>query len=255
MMNTLVLFALAVTAHAAPTVLISGFDPFRGRTVNNSWTIAREVRARLAAAGIDAHECHVPTSYARSAPALEACLRSLPATPDLVLSLGEVGCAVKVETRMFNLDHNDGPGLFADNDNARRNRQVIVPGAPRTLGMRFSLPDLYCSLSKMEQRSTQVSAFAGHFVCNHLGMQFSWNHPELVYGFIHVPEHSCRNLDNAASATAIVKMALAQLAVNQSREPVRLAADRPEFVADWARMPEERNCAKDFLSRWGRAIR
>lgn len=254
-MKVLPLLAFVATAHAAPTVLISGFDPFRGRTVNNSWSIAREVRARLASAGVDAHECQVPTSYARSAPALEACLRALPATPDLVLSLGEVGCAVKVETRMFNLDHNDAPGLFADNDNARRNRQVIVSGAPRTLGMRFSLPDLYCALDKREQRSTQVSAFAGHFVCNHLGMRFSWDHPELVYGFIHVPEHSCRHLDNAASTEAIVKMALAQLAVNQSREPVRLAADRAEYVAEWVRAPEERDCAKDFLSRWGRALR
>ncbi len=247
---------LTVAAQAAPTVLISGFDPFHGRPVNNSWSIAREVQTQLAAAGVEAQTCLLPTSYERSMPAMEACLNALAATPDLVLSLGEVGCALKLETRALNVDNNPRPGSLPDNDGVHRARRTIVPGASPGLGFRLSMPDMYCALSESERRASLVSTSAGSFVCNHLAMRFSWEHPELVYGFIHVPEYRCRQgSDNPALAASIVKMALRQLEVAREAPPGRLASTRAEFEQDWENIPDNRQCARDFLNLWKRGLR
>lgn len=262
------LIAISMTmgaAQAAPRVLLSGFDPFKGATTNNSWTLVQQVASDLRSRGIEVHTCLLPTSFERGIVQLESCLDSLPGQPDMVLSLGETGCHLKLETRMFNRDHNVGGTNATDNDGVRRNQHTIIPEAPWTVGMRIDLPSLYCALSSAEKNVTKIDAFAGHFVCNNVAFQFSWRHPELIYSFAHVPTHDCKELSrrNPHVRTALVRMIETQLSLNQQvpgaaphvSNTIRLAADRPEFDAYWGGQNETRSCALDFAQRWGRAIR
>ncbi len=194
---TALLLIAAGAASAAPArelVLISGFEPF-GRTngTNNSWVVAEEAARQLRAKGVDARTCLLPTVYDRGAEKLEECVSLLPRTPDLVLSLGEGPCQVHLETQVYNLDHNPRrPGISPDNEGVRRTRRTIIPGAPFNLGLRLDAQAIYCSLTPEQQAFTKVSTTPGNFVCNNAAYRFSHAHPELPYGFVHVPAQTCR---------------------------------------------------------------
>src|SRR5690606_7121788 len=124
LLTFLLLTASLSFAQAKDTVLLSGFDPFGGVSVNNSWNIAQQVAARLQSTrDVAVKTCLLPTSYARAIPALEKCLAEMNEKPTLVVSLGAGPCNVKWETRAHNKDHDYGP----DNDGVSRKRQVIVP--------------------------------------------------------------------------------------------------------------------------------
>jgi pyroglutamyl-peptidase len=253
------------SAQAAPRVLLSGFDPFKGARSNNSWTLVQSVAQDLRGRGIEVHTCLLPTSYERGIVQLEKCLSELPGKPDVVLSLGETGCHLKLETRMFNLDHNPARNSAPDNDGVHRVQRAIIPGAPWTLGMRLDLPSIYCALSSAEKSVVKVDAFAGHFVCNNVAYQFSYRHPELIYSFAHVPTHDCKEVTrrNPHVRSALVRLVETQLNLNQQTPGaaphvsniLRLAADRSELDAYWGAQDETRECAVEFARRWRQAIR
>jgi len=64
------------------------------------------------------------------------------------------------------------------------------------------LAQMYCALSEKERADIDVSNDAGSFVCNNTAYQMSYYHPELQYGFIHVPANNCINLEKKSN-TAI----------------------------------------------------
>lgn len=251
--------SLSGLAVAKDIVLLSGFDPFGKLSVNNSWVIAQQVKTRLesARADVEVVTCLLPTSYNRAIPALEKCLADLPTKPTLVISLGAGPCNVKWETRAHNRDNDHGP----DNDGVSRKRQVITPGGPSDLGLRLNFGAMYCALTSEEKRLTWISTSPENFVCNNTAFRFTENHPEQLYGFIHVPNISCEKKTpdiTTRSAALITKMIGIQLdtrsattsTINWPMEfnDVRLPDTRDE-VKDLLRGPVE-SCEKEMLERW-----
>lgn len=184
------------SAWAKPLVMISYFDAFNGAPFNNSERIARELESRLnhASSPITVKLCELKTIYDVSYAQTEECLKALPESPVMVIGLGETGCDLKVENMMKNYDYNRGP------DNAGNSRSaVIVQGAPELLGLRYPLPQMYCALSKAEKKKIVLSSNAGTFVCNNTAYLMTHFHPEIQYGFIHVPRNKCENLAEKTS--------------------------------------------------------
>jgi pyroglutamyl-peptidase len=250
---------LAMPALAKDLVLVSGFDPFGRISDNNSWTIAQAVRNKIAAQHFDIEivTCLLPTSYARAIPTLEKCLADLPRRPDLVVSLGAGPCNVKWETRAHNKDHDKGP----DNDGVSRKRQVIDPNGPAELGLRLNYGAMWCELTTEEKKLTWVSTDPDKFVCNNTAYRFGAAHPELLYGFVHVPESTCEKKNPGITARAtdlVAKMISIQLSVRSSSlsrlnwplesNDVRLATTKDE-VRSLQRQSTE-TCEQEFLSRW-----
>lgn len=256
---TLGLLLYAGQALAQATVLVSGFDPFGGSRDNNSWRIAEALRAELT--DVSLTTCLLPTSYARAVPTLEACLARLPQAPELVVSLGEGPCRVKWETRAHNRDHDRGP----DNDGVSRRRRTIDPTGPRELGLRLNYGALWCALEDSEKPLVQVSTSPDNFVCNHTAYSFARRNPELMFGFVHVPNTRCEAASpgiTQSSVKLIAKMIRTQLQAldgvgSRISWPTRSNQERLATTPDEVRALRAQasdTCETELLQRWLRGF-
>ena len=182
------LFIFLITPKAySMNILISYFDPFDGKSHNNSKNMAMLVASNLNQKGIKTTTCELRTVFDKAFDQLDDCIRSLEQRPDLVISLGEAGCKkVRLETRGINNDKSRG----ADNDGIERDNTPIYPDAPKYLGVKIPLEKAYCQLSHSEQSSFEISKSAGSFVCNNT-LYHGLYQLDLPYTFIHVPMMSC----------------------------------------------------------------
>lgn len=69
------------------TVLVTGFDPFGGETVNPAYEAVKLLPGEIAGARIVKQE--IPTAFTRSAVAIEQALER--EHPDIVISVGQAG--------------------------------------------------------------------------------------------------------------------------------------------------------------------
>lgn len=193
-MKTLVFLGLVLISFAGlakPLVMITYFDAFNGADFNNSERIAKTLEARLnnSDSPFELKLCPLNTIFDKAYAQTEECLKSLISLPIMVIGLGESTCQLKVETIMRNNDKTHAP------DNGGNERDgPIINGGEKFLGLKYPLPQMYCALSETERNSVDLSNNAGSFVCNNTAYQMSYFHPELQYGFIHVPANNCFNL-------------------------------------------------------------
>lgn len=171
-------------------ILISYFDPFQGRTNNNSAYFAKLVKANLESNEIKVSLCELRTVYDKAYDILDDCVRSSSDIPDMVISLGESGCKkITIETRGINLDKSYGP----DNDGIERDNTEIYPGEEKYLGVTLPVDKAYCGLTKKQMRSIQISSSAGSFVCNNT-LYHGLRNFQIPYTFIHVPNAKCSSV-------------------------------------------------------------
>src|SRR5688572_26173838 len=139
-------------------ILVTAFDPFGGEKVNASAAAIRLLPPRAGALEIVTQE--LPTSYARSLPALEAAIAR--ADPGIVLCVGQAADrpALCVERVAVNLQHARVP----DNDGALPAEVPVVAGGPAaylaTLPVRAAVAAL-----RAQELPAQLSMSAGTFVC------------------------------------------------------------------------------------------
>ena len=145
-----------------PTVLVTGFDPFEGATLNPSWEAAWALHGQ-AIGGHWVVAGQLPTEFARSLPTLQALVQAH--QPRLVLCCGLAGgrAAISLERVAINVQD----ARIPDNAGARPIDEPVVGAAPAAYFT--SLP-----IKAMRQALLQagipavVSQTAGTFVCNHV---------------------------------------------------------------------------------------
>lgn len=240
-----ILFILfSLSAWSKDTILVSYFDAFGKAPFNNSERVAKAIAEEFSAdLDVDIELCKLNTVFDTSFHQLESCYKDMPVRPKIVLGLGESNCNFKLETIVRNKDKTIGP----DNQGNQRNNTAIVPEAPRAYGLNYPLPQMYCSLDKNERSKVEVSNNAGSFVCNNLAFQMSHYHPDLEFGFMHVPANNCANLEKKTKATIqqLVKMIKALTSINHFD---RLPISKSEI--DELEVRTENSCLKDFYDRF-----
>jgi len=177
--------------------LVTGFEPFGGDQVNASLEAVGRLPQRTGA--IEIVTSALPTSYARSLPALEAAIAH--AQPDIVLAVGQASgrAALCVERVAINVQDAE----IADNDGARPADLPVVAGGPAaylaTLPVRAAVDAL-----RAKTLPAQLSMSAGTFVCNHVFyglMHYAAARRNACRGgFLHVP---CLPQQAAAGAPAM----------------------------------------------------
>ncbi len=153
--------------------------------------------------------CSLNTVFDKAYDQLEDCLKQLSTPPLMILSLGETGCHLKLETMVKNYDQTFGP----DNEGQEREGEIIS-GGQIIYGLRYPLPLMYCSLSREEKEKVIISKNAGSFVCNNTAYQFSHRYPESVFGLIHVPSSSCWRLKKKNEESLIILKKMISSAVS-----------------------------------------
>jgi pyrrolidone-carboxylate peptidase len=203
--KTLILILVTQNVWGKPLVLLTHFDPFGRSTTNNSKEVAELIRQELQTdEDLEVGLCELSTSFGKAYSQLQECLRAQPSAPALILSLGEATCDYKIETLARNRDHTYRP----DNDGEERNNQKIMDGNGDYLGLSMTAENMFCGLTKKEQKHFSISSNAGSFVCNNLIYRFTHDYPQENFSFIHVAHSKCKNVKekNIRSVPLIIKM-------------------------------------------------
>lgn len=168
----------------APTVLLTGFEPFDGDDTNPSQAVVRALDGRMLA-GHRIVGRELPVVFGQSLQALRCALRQT--RPALVVCLGQAGgrAGLSLERIAINVDD----ARIPDNAGAQPVDTPVVAGGPAAYftslpikAMRMALDDAGIPAS--------VSQTAGTFVCNHVfyGLMHALRRRRGVRGgFIHVP--------------------------------------------------------------------
>jgi pyroglutamyl-peptidase len=147
---------------AARTILVTGFEPFGGETVNASWEAAQKLEGWRHGDYV-AVACVLPCAYKGSVKKLISAIETL--RPDALLMTGQAArrAVVCVERFARNLDDAAAP----DNDGAVRRALRISRGAPEWLEAAAPVRTVARAI-KDAGIPARVSRNAGAFVCNHL---------------------------------------------------------------------------------------
>ena len=165
-----------------PKLLITGFDPFGGESINPAWEAVSRLPDRIGAWEI--HRLQIPTVFGKAGEVLLAKAEAL--SPDAIISVGQAGGrkAVTPEMVAVNLRY----GSIADNAGVSPQDEPVVSGGPAAYFA--TLP-----VRKMAQAMVDaglpgsVSYSAGAFVCNDTmyAVLHRYHGTPVRAGFIHVP--------------------------------------------------------------------
>ena len=169
----------------ARTILVTGFEPFGGETINASWEAAQKLEGwrhgdTVAVARL------LPCAYDASVKTLINAIETL--RPDALLMTGQAArrAVVCVERFAHNLDDATAP----DNDGALRRALRISRAAPEWLETVASVRTIARAIT-VAGIPARVSRDAGGFVCNHLyfgALQYlSEKRSAIPAVFVHLP--------------------------------------------------------------------
>ena len=179
-------------------VLITGFAPFGGESVNPSWQAASLVAAEPPA-GLTVTATELPCVFGESIDALRDAIRT--SSPDLVVCLGQAGGRPGVTVERVGINVDDA--RIPDNAGNQPIDEPVVPGGPAAY---FSTLPVKACVAAMREAGVPaaVSNTAGTFVCNHiaygLGHLIATEFPHVRGGFVHVPWAPEQVTDGASPA-------------------------------------------------------
>jgi pyroglutamyl-peptidase len=178
------------TPHAAgplPTVLLTGFDPFGGDSLNPSWLAVRALHGKRIA-GHKLVAAQLPTLFDASLLELARLLRAH--RPALVMCVGQAGGRAAISLERVAINVNDA--RIPDNAAAQPVDTPVVADGPAAYFTGLPIKAMRQALQHAGI-AAEVSQTAGTFVCNHV---FYGLMHELATkrgfkrtrgGFVHVP--------------------------------------------------------------------
>jgi pyroglutamyl-peptidase len=186
-------------------VLVTGFEPFGGESVNPSWEAARAV-ADAPPPGLDVTAVRLSCVYGASLGELRAAVEEV--GPELVVCAGQAGGrhGLTVERVAVNVDD----ARIPDNAGNRPVDAPVVPGGP--VAYLSSLPVKACVRDlRAAGLPASVSNTAGSFVCNHvfygLSHLIATVRPGVRGGFVHVPYAPEQVTDRQEPSMAVADIA------------------------------------------------
>lgn len=166
------------------TILLTGFDPFGGESVNPSWEAVRGFHDQQ----ISGHTIHclkLPTEFGKASAILTAAVQKL--QPELCFCVGLAGgrALISLEKVAINFRH----ARISDNAGMKPEHQAIAEHLPTAYFANFDFSD---ALSRLTAAGipTEMSYSAGAYVCNEVLFtlcQLQTLSPNLRGCFVHIP--------------------------------------------------------------------
>lgn len=166
------------------TVLVTGFEPFGGETVNPSWEVVKQLE------GMTIEDCRVvtrqlPCVFGESLAVLNAAIDEL--QPSVILAIGQAGGRVDITVERVAINVDDA--RIPDNKGQQPVDVAIVPEGPVAWFSSLPIKAMVAALRKAGVPAS-VSQTAGTFVCNHVMyglLNTIAKRPGVKGGFIHIP--------------------------------------------------------------------
>jgi pyroglutamyl-peptidase len=164
-------------------ILLTGFEPFGGQSINPSWEVARTLQGAVVA-GAQVTAAQLPCVFAQALPALQLALAQQ--RPDIVLALGQAEgrCDFSVERVAINVQD----ARIPDNAGAQPIDVPVIDGGPVAYFSTLPIKSLVAGL-KAAGFPASVSQTAGTFVCNQVfyALQHTLAGLGVHSGFMHLP--------------------------------------------------------------------
>lgn len=197
---------------AAPTLLVTAFDPFDGQSLNPAQLVLERLPEVISVGGVEVHveKLVVPTEFGASI--ARATERIAQVRPCAVVCLGQAGGRAEITPERVAINIDDA--RIPDNAGARPVDEPVVEGGPAAY---FSTLPIKAMSQAMRDAGypAAVSNTAGTFVCNHLmyGVahflaQGGGEMAGVQSGFIHVPYIPEQGQDGPALPLADVANAI-----------------------------------------------
>lgn len=164
-------------------ILLTGFEPFGGESVNPAWEAVRRLRTPE---GTELKKLCLPTVFGASGDLLCAALAE--EKPDLVLCIGQAAGRAAITPERQAVNRMDA--AIPDNAGFQPKEQPVIPGGPERLFSRLPAEEL-AEAVRAAGVPAEVSDSAGLFVCNQLLYRLLYEieakYPAMRGGFLHVP--------------------------------------------------------------------
>ena len=165
-------------------ILVTGFDPFGGETINPAFEAIKLIPDTIK--GAEIIKLEVPTVFKRGPQATIDAVEEY--QPDYVLCIGQAGGRSQLTPEYVGINYVQA--RIPDNAGDQPLNQPLVKGAPNAY---FTQLPVYAMVEKMKENGipASVSYTAGTYVCN--AMLFCVLHalntkyPNTKGGFMHVP--------------------------------------------------------------------
>jgi pyroglutamyl-peptidase len=176
---------MTVPAAQAPvkTVLLTGFEPFNGATINPSWEAARALDG-WSGPGFAVVARQLPCVFGTALDVLRAAVAEH--RPDIVIAVGQAGGRSEISLERVAINVDDA--AIRDNAGAQPVDRPIVADGPAAYFCTLPVKAIVRAL-RLRGFPSGVSQTAGTFVCNHVfyGLMHHLAGQPVRAGFIHVP--------------------------------------------------------------------
>jgi pyroglutamyl-peptidase len=173
-----------MSAMPRPSILLTGFEPFGGESVNPSWRVAQALHGETVA-GASVQSLCLPCAFGDALQTLGTALARR--RPAVVLALGQAGgrSEFSVERIAINVDD----ARIPCNAGRQPIDEPVVPGAPAAYFSTLPIKAIVAALREAGLPAA-VSHSAGTYVCNHVfyGLMHALRRRRGVRaGFMHLP--------------------------------------------------------------------
>ena len=163
-------------------LLITGFDPFGGETVNPSWEAVRLLPEEIGACRLT--KLQIPTVFGRAAETVLAASEKL--QPDVILCIGQAGGRSGITPEVVGINLREA--RLPDNAGNQPTDVPVVENGPAAY---FATVPVRAMVKAVNDAgiSAALSYSAGTFVCNDVlySLLHHYHGTETKVGFVHVP--------------------------------------------------------------------
>lgn len=169
---------------ASPRILLTGFTPFGGESINPSWEAVRALDGRQIAGHRVAARL-LPTAFDASLRELESAVREI--EPAIMLGVGQAGGRSRLSIERVAINIKDA--RIPDNDGAQPIDEPVIPDAPAAYFSSLPIKAMLAAL-QADGIPAEISNTAGTYVCNHVAyamLHLATQRLGVRAGFIHIP--------------------------------------------------------------------
>lgn len=163
-------------------LLITGFDPFGGATINPAWEAVKLLPAKVGE--FELRKLQIPTVYGKAAAMVVA--KAEERHPNVILCIGQAGGRAAVTPERIGVNIRDA--RICDNEGNQPRGEFVVADGPAAYFATVNVQAMADAAQKAGFPAT-VSNSAGAFVCNDVlyALLHRFAGTEVKVGFIHVP--------------------------------------------------------------------
>lgn len=173
-------------------VLVTGFDPFGGETINPAWEAVKMMKDEIA--GAEIVKLQIPVVVGTSIEKIHEKMKEI--QPDLVLSIGQAGGRFGVTPERVAINVTDA--RIPDNEGHQPIDEVIFEDGPAAYFTNLPVKAMVQAIKEAGYPSV-LSNSAGTYICNHVMYGILYyiekEFPGVRGGFIHVPYAAAQVVD------------------------------------------------------------